>query len=254
MAREKRLIIESVIIYSRSYNVPELVMPARLSSWILGLIALLLVGPTHPASAQSMAHSTAAWNVGTTIQAVAMEGVPFGTGIGVFASWHRKASWGVQIELRRDAVVQRNLRKAYRSSSDWADQRRFSITPAVVWRPTAPQGQFSQSFELTLGPTLQVQRGEDVRRIGAVDGGRTVNRIVNDPGLDAENTYLDRSRSTALLLLTDDTNRTNLGATVGLQYGVTYKAVTVRGVLMGRKVTNIDGVTFGFGGSVSVSL
>lgn len=93
-----------------------------------------------------------------------------------------------------------------------------------------------------------------MRRIGGVYGEFTITELLNNPGFDADNTYLDQTPTGPLLLLTRDTDRVNIGATLGLQYGVTYKAVTVRGTVTGRKVTNIDGVTFGVGGSMSVSL
>ncbi|PSQ64250.1 MAG: hypothetical protein BRD25_03735, partial [Bacteroidetes bacterium QH_1_61_8] len=86
------------------------------------------------------------------------------------------------------------------------------------------------------------------------DEGLTVRRILEDPGVAADNAYLDRSRSTPLFLTTWDTNQTNVGTTVGLRYGLTYKSITVEGVVTGRKVTNVDGVTVGAGGALRVSL
>jgi hypothetical protein len=41
---------------------------------------------------------------------------------------------------------------------------------------------------------------------------------------------------------------------MGVSYGLSYRAVTVRLGLMGRKLTNVDGVTFGVGGGVAFRL
>lgn len=221
---------------------------------VFGFLAVLFLVPSHFVSAQVPSHSTSSWDVGASVQAVSMEGVPIARGVGVFASWQQAANWRLQVGLRRDAAVQRDLRGAYRSGLEWADQRRTSVTPAIVWHPTESEGAISQSFQISLGPTVQLQRGERARSFGAANGELTIGQIVDDPGYEADNAYLDRTQTTTLLLLTDDTNRTNVGATLGIQYGLTYKSVTVRAALMGRKVTNIDGVTFGLGGTVGVSL
>lgn len=222
--------------------------------WFCSLCFGLLLANHGPVLAQPASSLANSWTLGTSVQAVAMEGVPIATGTGLSATWQRTSNWGFQIGVRRDAAVQRDLREAYRTDLDWANQRRTSVTPALVWKPTDADGGVSQSFQLSLGPTLQVQRGEQVRTLGAVNGEFSISRILDDPRYEADNAYLDRTRTTALLLLTDDTDRTNVGATLGIQYGLTYKLVTVRAALFGRKVTNIDGVTFGVGGTVGVML
>jgi len=229
-------------------------MPGTFHEWVCSLFLLFLVVGTGPVLAQPGSSPVDSWAVETSVQAVAMEGIPIATGTGLSATWQRTSNWGLRIGLRRDAAVQRDLREAYRTSVEWADQRRISVTPAIVWHPTDPEGSISQSFQLSLGPTLQWQHGEKVRQIGGVYGELTINELLNNPGFDADNTYLDQTRTGPLLLLTNDTDRTNVGATLGIQYGLTYKSVTVRAALMGRKVTNIDGVTFGLGGTVGVSL
>lgn len=213
---------------------------------------VLVVAAPSAASAQS---GSGGWTVGMSGQAVFMEGVPTGRGGELFATWHRSPAWGVRLGIRRDAAIQRDLQKAFRDNLEWTDQRRTSITPALLWRPIqSERGGFSQSLQFHLGPTLQFQRGEQVRRIGAADRALTVERLTGDPGFEADNIYLDRAQTTPLLLLTDDTDRTNVGASLGLHYGFRYDAVTVRSIVMARKVTNIDGVTFGIGGSVGIRL
>lgn len=220
---------------------------------LLILTALLVYdGPTFAQTGPSSRH---AWDVGASAQAVFMERAPTGSGVQISVSWHRSSSWGLRFSVRRDAAVQRDIDEAYATSAQWSDQRRTSVTPAVLWRPmTAEQQRFGQFLEVHVGPTVQVQRGERMRFLGTVHDGLTVDRVLNDSGYPGDNAYLDQNRTTPLLLLTDDTNRLNVGATTGLRYGLTYNAVTVYGALSARTLTNVDGVTVGIGGGVSVSL
>ncbi|WP_263788706.1 hypothetical protein [Salinibacter grassmerensis] len=207
-----------------------------------------------PARAQVDSSPVRLSNAGLSVQAVFMERAPVATGIAGHASWALTQVWELQVGVRRDAVMQRDIRRAYGSRTEWADQRRFSFTPALAWRPFRSDGALHQSFRVSVGPTLQVQRGEQVRRLGAVDRGTSLERLTTDAGLEGDNIYLDRSRTTPLLLLTDNTNRTNVGVTAELRYGLTYEAVTVEALLTGRRVTGVDGVTVGFGGRMSVAL
>jgi hypothetical protein len=193
------------------------------------------------------------WDLGSTVQAVFMDGASTAAGVGIDVSWRRGGAWGGRIGIRRDAAVQRDLRRGCEGAASWADQRRYNVTPSLVWRPVRSGGTIRQTLRVSAGPTLQVQRGERARILGAVDEGLTVRRILEDPGVAADNAYLDRSRSTPLFLTTWDTNQTNVGMTVGLRYGLTYKSITVEGVVTGRKVTNVDGVTVGAGGALRVS-
>ncbi len=216
--------------------------------------AVLFLSMCVPAEAQPQMETSDRWDVGSTVQAVFMDGISTATGIGVNVSWWESGAWGGRIGLRRDAAVQRDLRRAYEGATSWADQRRYNVTTAVVWRPVRSDGAVHQTLQVSAGPTLQVRRGERPRIIGAVDQGLTIRRILADPGVAADNAYLDRSQSTPLFLTTWDTNQTNVGLTIGLRYGLTYKSVTVEGLVTGRKVTNIDGVTVGAGGAFRVSL
>ncbi len=183
-----------------------------------------------------------------------MERVPVATGIAGHASWALTPAWELQVGIRRDAVVQRDIRRAYSSRTEWADQRRFSLTPALAWRPFRSDGTLHQSFRVSVGPTLQIQRGEQVRRLGAIEESMSIDRLTTDSGLEGDNTYLDRSQATPLLLQTDNTNRTNVGVAAEVQYGLTYEAVTVEALLTGQRVTGVDGVTVGLGGRVRVAL
>ncbi|WP_263789823.1 hypothetical protein [Salinibacter sp.] len=207
-----------------------------------------------PAQAQVDSSPARLSTAGLSVQAVFMERAPVATGIAAHAGWAVTPAWELRVGIRRDAVVQRDIRRAYSSRTEWADQRRFSVTPALAWRPFRSDGPLHQSFRVSVGPTLQVQRGEQVRRLGAIEGSMSLDRLTTDSGLRGDNTYLDRSRTTPLLLLTDNTNRTNVGITAELQYGLTYKAVTVEALFTGRRVTGVDGVTVGLGGRVSVAL
>lgn len=220
------------------------------------VIAFILCGLllALPARAQVGSSPVRLSNAGLSVQAVFMERAPVATGIAAHAGWALTPAWDLQVGIRRDAVVQRDIRRAYSSRTEWADQRRFSVTPALAWRPFRSDGTLHQSFRVSVGPTLQIQRGEQVRRLGAIEESMSVDRLTADLGLRGDNTYLDRSGATPLLLRTDNTNRTNVGVTAELQYGLTYEAVTVEALLTGRRVTGVDGVTVGLGGRVSVAL
>ncbi len=214
------------------------------------LCGLLVVGPTRAQVDSSLRFS----NAGLSVQAVFMERAPVATGIAAHAGWALTPAWDLRVGIRRDAVVQRDIRRAYSSRTEWADQRRFSVTPALAWRPFRTRGPLHQSFRVSVGPTLQIQRGEQVRRLGAIEESMSVDRLTADSGRRGDNTYLDRSGATPLLLRTDNTNRTNVGVTAELQYGLTYEAVTVEALLTGRRMTGVDGATVGLGGRVSVAL
>ncbi len=215
------------------------------------LCGLLAVGPTR---AQVDSSPLRFSNAGLSVQAVFMERAPVATGIAAHAGWALTPAWDLRVGIRRDAVVQRDIRRAYSSRAEWADQRRFSVTPALAWRPFRSDGPLHQSFRVSVGPTLQIQRGEQVRRLGAIEESMSLDRLTADSGRRGDNTYLDRSGATPLLLRTDNTNRTNVGVTAELQYGLTYEAVTVEALLTGRRMTGVDGATVGLGGRVSVAL
>ncbi|MCS4201222.1 hypothetical protein GGP93_002672 [Salinibacter ruber] len=214
------------------------------------LCGLLVVGPTRAQVDSSLRFS----NAGLSVQAVFMERAPVATGIAAHAGWALTPAWDLRVGIRRDAVVQRDIRRAYSSRTEWADQRRFSVTPALAWRPFRTRGPLHQSFRVSVGPTLQIQRGEQVRRLGAIEESMSVDRLTADSRRRGDNTYLDRSGATPLLLRTDNTNRTNVGVTAELQYGLTYEAVTVEALPTGRRMTGVDGATVGLGGRVSVAL
>ncbi|WP_259220756.1 hypothetical protein [Salinibacter ruber] len=218
---------------------------------VVTLCCLLAVAPVQ---AQVDSPPLRLSNAGLSVQAVFMERAPVATGIAAHAGWALTPAWDLRVGIRRDAVVQRDIRRAYSSRTEWADQRRFSVTPALGWRPFRPDGPLHQSFRVSVGPTLQVQRGEQVRRLGAIEESMSIDRLTTDAGLRGDNTYLDRSGATPLLLQTDNTNRTNVGVTAELQYGLTYEAVTVEALLTGRRMTGVDGATVGLGGRVSVAL
>ena len=232
-------------------------MPIKIPTYVYVVVAVLFTVAPAASLAQSQ---TAPWRVGASGHIVFMERTPTGKGGELFATWHRSPAWGLRVGIRRDAAVQRNLQAAYRSTRDWADQRRTSITPALMWRPVRAEqpgsgpGGIRQLLHVHLGPTLQFQRGEQVRRFGGVDDDLTIEQLLNDPRFEADNVYLDRSRTTPLRLLTDDVYRTNVGASFGLHYGFRYNALTLKSIFTARAVTNVGGMTFGVGGSVSIDL
>ena len=227
------------------------------STLFLSLFSVILL--VQPADAQVKPSCDAEWILGTTVEATLMERVPTAAGVGVHATRMSSEGWGIRLAVRRDAVIQRDISEAYRSLSDpkaseWSDQRRLNITAGLVWRPlSAPSGQWGHAVQVHAGPTLQMQRGEQLRYLGVLEGG--LESAIGPSELQADNTYLDRTREgQSLLLLTEDTNRTNVGGTLGVEYGITYRSITVHLSLMGRALTNIDGATFGAGGGLSYRL
>ena len=232
-------------------------MPIKIPTYVYVFVAVLFAAAPHSSSAQSQ---TDTWSVGASGQVVFMERTPTGKGGELFATWRRSPAWGIRVGIRRDAAVQRNLHTAYGSTRDWVDQRRTSITPALMWRPIRAEqpgvgtGGIRQLLHFHLGPTLQFQRGEQVRRLGGVDNDLTIEQLLNEPRFEADNVYLDRSRTTPLRLLTDDIYRTNVGASFGLHYGFRYNALILKSIFTARAVTNVGGMTFGVGGSVSIDL
>ena len=222
-------------------------------------LLVLLFAFVRPGVAQKGAERAPQWTLGATVQATLMERAPTATGVELSATKIESDAWGVRLAVRRDATVQRNIQEAYRSIStsaadEWSDQRRLNMIVAAVWRPVrAVSGKWGYILEAHLGPTLQLQRGEQVRFLGALQ--RPPGSVVGAPGFRADNTYLERTgEGRTVLLLTDNTNQTNVGATLGMSYGLSYRGVGVSLSLMGRKLTNIDGFTFGVGGGLSVQL
>jgi len=227
-------------------------------SRLLPLLGLLL-GFVPPSAAQQSADPAPRWALGTTVQATFMEQVPTATGVGLHATRMLSGAWGVRLSVRRDATVQRDIEEGYRSLSstradEWSDQRRLNLTAAALWHPVdASSGRWGHTLQVHAGPSLQLQRGEQMRFLGVLE--REPGSILGEPGYRADNTYLARTgEGRPLLLLTEDTNRTNVGGTMGVSYGLSYRAVTVRLGLMGRTLTNVDGVTFGVGGGLSFRL
>jgi hypothetical protein len=223
------------------------------------LLLGLLFAFAPPSAAQPSADPAPRWALGTTVQATFMERAPTATGVGLHATRMGAGAWGVRLGVRRDAAVQRDIEEGYRSFSstradEWSDQRRLTLSASAVWRPVdASSGRWGHTLQVHAGPTLQLQRGEQMRFLGVLD--REPGSILGQPGYQADNTYLARtSEGRSLLLLTEDTNRTNVGGAMGVSYGLSYRAVTVRLGLMGRKLTNVDGVTFGVGGGLAFRL
>jgi hypothetical protein len=228
-----------------------------MSRLLLFLVLFFAVAP--PGAAQHSAELGPEWTLGTTVQATFMERAPTATGVGISVTRMRSDTWGARVAVRRDAAIQRDIGKAYRTlgtsdAEEWSDQRRLNLTAAAVWRPVhASSGEWGHTLQVHLGPTLQLQRGEQMRSLGILD--RPPGSIIGEPGFQADNTYLDQTREgRTLLLLTDDANRMNVGGTLGMSYGLSYRGVSVQLGLMARKLTNIDGFTFGAGGGLALHL
>lgn len=217
------------------------------------LWAILL--DTTPVSAQIYTTPSTNVEIGVVTQAVFMERAPRGTGVSGHANWWAMPHWGLRGELRRDAAVNRDILSAFSDGSvSWGDQRRLSGTVSLLWAPVVMQDEtVRQSLQLHVGPTLQRQRGEQMRFLGPVADGAEAFAIIRETG--ADNAYLkdEPSGDGTVLLLSDDTDGINWGATLGLSYGIGFGPADLRLVFTSRKVTDVDGVTFGIGGGLSLA-
>lgn len=226
----------------------------RSSRFILPLLFLFSIAHT-PASAQQPTSSPTNLEVGAMTQVVFMERAPRATGVGGVVSWWAAPRWGIRGEFRRDAGLQRSIQKAYSSTTEWGDDRRLNGTVALLWEAfRGDLGSTGHSLRLHAGPTVQRQRSERLRFLGATESETELLNTVQ--GTDADHVYLEENKSGpgTLVALSENVNRINWGASVGLKYGVHYGPSAFHFALTARKVTNVDGVTFGLGGELTFSL
>lgn len=193
--------------------------------------------------------------VGTTIQAVSLERAPLATGIAGHAIWWASPHWGLRGEIRRDAGTQRDVREAVFDGAQWGDARRINGTAALVWEVLpGRQGRIDHSLRLHAGPTVQRQRDERARLVGTVSSDEELLRTIRSSS--ADNVYLKEARQApqTFVVLANDVSQVTWGISAGLSYGIRYGPVTLRLLLTGRNVQNVDGVSLGAGGGLSFSL
>lgn len=225
---------------------------------VVVLVALsgVLLGFVHfPVAAQVNSESNHDVEVGVTTQVVVMERAPIATGVGGHVSWWAGSRWGLRAEFQRDAGVNRDLRDVYVNTGQWGDHRRLNGTVAVLWEPVqGTLGTVQQSLRVSVGPTVQRQWGETARWLGHISNDQALLRMIREPG--ADNVYIAEAPdgNGQLVLRSEYVRHTNVGLTIGVSYGITYGPVLLRLLGTGRKVTNVDGWTFGAGGGVAFTL
>lgn len=189
----------------------------RLPSLFVGA-CLLSVSCFPPVRAQDAAaptqEKTERWAVGATVQSISPLNAP-GVRVGGHVSWRFAEHWGVQTALR--------YAFAGKSSDQGLRVRRRHVEGAVslFWQPVLfSTGSLNHALRVQTGPAIQGGRTHWDGNVGFICA-----TGLSEAEIEAMSNRYPDSKPFA-----------NVGVHIGLGYGVTYRALTVRAMLSGGKL------------------